>query len=114
MVIHSDRELLLGLVLTDNVLIEERLYLGRLRQLVRGCRGFRLRAIILENRITDGYALVADVGARIIGGRRNELGNGVLRLVAERATKNFVASSPGSHGMRLLIYFTPPSQDSVS
>ena len=113
-VVNRHRELLLGLLLADDVLVEEGLHLGRLGKLVgRGC-GLRFRAVVFQNGVADGNALIADVGARIIGGRRNQLGDGVLRLVAKRTAQYFVGTGPGSHSKtplpRTLSAGTPRSR----
>jgi hypothetical protein len=42
-------------------------------------------AVVFEDGVADGDALVADVRARIVAGRRDQLGDGVLRFMAERA-----------------------------
>jgi hypothetical protein len=41
--------------------------------------------VVLHDRITDRYALVADVGAWIVAWGGNQLSDIVLALVAERA-----------------------------
>ena len=45
---------------------------------------------VLEDGLADADALVADIGTRIVGRRRNELFDLFLRLVAERATQRLV------------------------
>src|SRR5262249_37761281 len=60
-----------------------------------------------QNRIAHRDAFIADIRAGVIGGRRNELGNGVLRFVTERAAENFVSSCPCSHGSILLSTTCP-------
>jgi hypothetical protein len=42
-------------------------------------------AIVVEDGVAYGNALVADIGAWIIAGRGDQLGYGVLRFMAERA-----------------------------
>ncbi len=69
MVINGDRQLLLGLLLADDVLVEERLHFGGLGQMVRRRRGMGIAAVVFQDGIADRDALVADVGARIIAGR---------------------------------------------
>jgi hypothetical protein len=68
MVVDGNSQLLLGLVLTDNVLVQKGLDLGRLRKLVRGRSGLGFRTVIFENRVADRNAFVADVSARIVSG----------------------------------------------
>jgi hypothetical protein len=83
-VVDSDRQLLLRLILADHVLVEERLHFLRLGQVGRRGPGRGFRAVVFKNRVADGNALIADVSARVIARRRNQFGNGVLRLVTER------------------------------
>src|SRR5205085_8109552 len=70
-VVNGDRQLLLGLLLTDNVLVEESLYLLRFGKLVRGLRGRSRGAVVFQNGIADRHALVTNVGARITAGGRD-------------------------------------------
>src|SRR5579885_71387 len=67
-VIDRNRELLFCLVLPNHILIQERAYLGRLRQMWRSCALLRLAAVVFQNGIADGNALIADVRARVITG----------------------------------------------
>src|SRR5579859_647139 len=70
-VVDRDRQFFLGLLLADDVFVEEYLDLLRFGQMVgRGCR-LRLSAVVFQNRVADGHALVADIGPRIIAGRRD-------------------------------------------
>ena len=89
-VVDRHRQLLLRLVLTDHVLVQKCLDLLRLGQVGRSCTGLCLGAVVFENRVADGNALIADISSRIVRWRRDQLGNGILRLVAERAAKRFV------------------------
>ena len=84
-VVDGNSEFLLGLVLADHEVVEKALHFLRLGQVARGCGGCGFAAVVLENRVADGYALIADISARVVAGRRDQLGNGILRLVAERA-----------------------------
>jgi hypothetical protein len=52
--------------------------------------GMRFRAVVFQNGITDGNALVANVSPRIIAGRRNQLRYRILRFVAKRAAQKFI------------------------
>ena len=65
-VVDGNGELLLGLVLADDVLVEEGLDVLRLGQV--GWRSSRMSfaAIVLEDRVADADAFIADVRARII------------------------------------------------
>ena len=86
-VVDGDGKLLLGLILTNHVLVEEGLNLLRLRKM-RGRRAGRgLSAIVFEDRVADGYALIADIGARVVRRGGDKLGNRILRFVAKRAAK---------------------------
>jgi hypothetical protein len=78
MVVNRDRKLLLGLVLTDHVLIQKGLHLRRFGQLVGSCGCLGFGTIIFQNRIADCHALVANIGARIVGGRQDQLGDSIL------------------------------------
>jgi hypothetical protein len=98
-VVDGDRELLLGLLLADHVLVEEGLDLLRLGQVVGRGRGVALGAVVFQDGVADGYAFVADVGPGVIAGRGDELGDCILRLVTEGAAKNFVGAGSGLHGL---------------
>ena len=101
-VVDRDRQLLLRLLLPDDVFIEEGLDLLRLGQLV-GRRGLRSRgAVVFQDRVADCDALVANVGARIVAGRRDQFGYGILRLMAERTAQNLVGARLGFHSALLL------------
>ena len=78
MVVNGDRQLLLGLLLADDVLVEECLDLSRLGKLIRRCGRLGFGAIVFQNGVADGNAFIANVGARVVGGRRDQLGDGVL------------------------------------
>src|ERR1019366_8638001 len=97
-VVDRHGEFLLGLLLPDDVLVEEGLHLDWLGKLVGGGCGLRFRAVVLQNGVADGNALIANVGSRVVGGRRDQLGNSVLRLVAKRTAQYFVGTSSGPHG----------------
>src|SRR5882724_6134273 len=92
-VVNGDGKLLLGLFLADDVFVEERLHFLRLGQVAGSGRGCCRRCpVVFQNRIAHRHAFIANVGARIIAGRRNELRYGFLRLVAERTPKDFVGA----------------------
>src|SRR5579863_10017199 len=105
-VVNRYCQLLLGLLLADHVLVEESLDFSRLGKLVGSGRGRGGGAIVFENRVADGHALVADVRPGIVTRGRDQLGYGVLRLVAERAAQNFFSSGPVFHSA-LLLYSSP-------
>jgi hypothetical protein len=46
--------------------------------MARGSGGSFTAAVVLKNGVADSNALIADVGARIVAGRRDQLGYGVL------------------------------------
>jgi hypothetical protein len=66
-IINSDRELLLGSLLSDHVLIEMLLDFQGFRELV-GARSRLVRAIVFQNRVADSDALVADISTRVVAG----------------------------------------------
>jgi hypothetical protein len=43
-------------------------------------------AIVLENRVTDGNALIADVGTWVIRGGGDQFTNNILAFMAKRTT----------------------------
>src|SRR5580693_769618 len=101
-VVNRHSQLLLGLLLADDVFIEEGLDLLRLGQLV-GRRGLRSRrAVVFQDRVAYSHALIANVSARIITGRRDQFRHRVLRLVAERTAQNLVGARLGFHSALLL------------
>jgi len=69
-VVYGDRELLLGGILANDVLVQILFQFEWLRKLVGGAIGL-LVLVILEDRIAYGDAFVADVGAGIITGGRD-------------------------------------------
>jgi hypothetical protein len=83
MVVNRHRQLLLGGFLPDDVLIQEFFYFQGFGDLV-GCSGRSLDLVVLEDRVADSNALIANVRTGIVAGRRNELSNYILTLVAER------------------------------
>jgi hypothetical protein len=82
-VINSDGELLLGLLLTDDVLVEKRLDFLRLGQVIGSSRGVGFGAVVLEDGIADRDALVADISPGIVTGRRDQLGYRILGLMTK-------------------------------
>ena len=90
-VVDRYRQLLLGGVLPDHVLIQKFLYFQRLGNLVGRARGgFDL--IVFQDRIADRDALVANVGTRIIAGRGDQLADYILALVAKRTAQSIIGS----------------------
>src|SRR6266852_2299661 len=89
MVIDRDGELLLGLVLADDVTVQERLDLGRPRQpLVHRIR--LLPLFFFENLLADIHTFVADVGSRVVRGRTDQFLDLLLRLMAEGTAQRLV------------------------
>ncbi len=84
MVVDGDRELLLGLFLADDVLVQELLDLDRHRQ--RRARAAVELVVVRDDVVADLDALIADEHRR----PRNELADVVLVLVAERAPEDLV------------------------
>src|SRR4029077_5839983 len=102
-VVDCNRQLLLGLFLPDHILVQERLYLLGLGKLVRS-GGLRGRgSVILEDRVADRHALVANVGPWVVAGRRDQFRYRVLRLVAERAPQDLICTRPVFHSAVLLL-----------
>jgi hypothetical protein len=92
-VVDRDGQLLLGLLLADDVVVEEPLDVLRHRQ--GGARAARLEpAVVRDDVVADLDALVADED----GGTRDELADVVLVLVAERAAQDFVLAVLLRHG----------------
>jgi hypothetical protein len=90
-VVNRHRELFLGGLLSNHVLIEEFFYFEGLGKLVRtGGGGFR--SVVLEDRIANRDALVAYICSRIVAGGRNEFPDNVLTLMAKRTAKSLVRS----------------------
>src|SRR5580698_9718020 len=107
MVVDRDRELPLGRLLANHILIQKIFDLERLRYFVRtGCGGLRL--VVLEDRVANRNAFVADIGPRVIARRRNQLTDNILTLVAEGTSQCLVRSSSLQAGLLL------PSLPSVS
>ncbi len=95
MVVDRDGQLLLGLVLADHVAVEKRLDLRRARQPpVDGVGLFAL--FLFQNLLADAHALVADVRARIVRGRADQLLDLLLRFMAEGTAQRFVWCEPFS------------------
>jgi len=90
-VIHRHRQLLLNGFLTDHVLIQKLLYFKWLGDLV-GSTGRGLYLIVFENGIANRNAFVADVGSRVIAGRRNELADYVLTLMTKGTSQSIIGS----------------------
>jgi hypothetical protein len=65
-VVDGDRELLLGDVLTDDVLVQESPDFGGLGEMLRRSGRGLILLVVLEDRVTDTDALVADVSAGIV------------------------------------------------
>src|SRR5262249_20944336 len=80
-VVHRDREDLLGTLLADHVLVEDLLDLRRLRHGRGGSERLFLVAFLGDDVVAEVDALVADVD----GGAGDELAHLVLALPAERA-----------------------------
>jgi hypothetical protein len=82
MVVNSDGQFFLGFFLSHHVLVEKRLDFRWPGRLGLGS-GNAFAPLLLQDRIADGHALVADVSAGKIARRRNELTHRILRLPAE-------------------------------
>ena len=95
--VDGDGEALLGLLLADDVLVEERLDLGGFGE--GRARGDGLGLLVVgDDLVADVNALVADVD----GGPGDELLDFVLRLAAERAAQRVISSA--YHSFRGLTF----------
>src|SRR6266853_673980 len=105
MVVDGDGKFFLGLLLPDDVLVEEGLYFLRLRQLVWD-RSRRSRcAVIFEDRVAHRHALVTDVCPGIVAWRRDQFRHCVLRFVAERTAQHLFRTRSGFHSALLLFWW---------
>ena len=98
MVIHSDRQLLLGGFLTNHILIQIFLQFQRPRQLAGGAVAL-IVTIVFNDRIAYSDAFVADVCPGIVTRRRNELTDNVLAFVTKRTAKGIVGSGALQSGL---------------
>ncbi len=104
-VIDRDRQLFLGLLLANDIFVEEYLDLLRLGQMVGRGSSLRFGAIVFQDGVADRDALIANVSPRIIAGGRDEFGNCILRLMAERTAETFFRAGACFHLLlELLIH----------
>jgi hypothetical protein len=89
MIVDGHRELFLRAVLPDDVAIQKLLDLRGTRELPRG-RGSLLALFILKNGLANADAFVADVGARIVRRRADQLFDLFLRLMAKGTAQRLV------------------------
>ena len=94
-VVDRDRELLLGLFLADDVLVEELLDFLRDRQRRAGAAARLEPVVVGDDVVADLDALVADEDRRA----RNQLADVVLVLVAERAAEDLAFAGFFDHGL---------------
>src|SRR5271156_6028349 len=92
-VVNRYREFFLGLVLADYIAIEKRFDLGRPREPAIGRAGL-LALLVFQNLLADAHALVANVRARILGWRTDELLHLLLRFMAEGTAQRLFGSKP--------------------
>ena len=103
-IVHGDREDLLRALLADDVLVEDRLDLARLRDRRRAGVRLVLLDLFRDDVVAEADALVADVDRR----PGDELLHFLLRLAAEGAAQvaalvivspslHFVALKPNAH-----------------
>ena len=85
-IVDSHCQFLLGRVLADHVFVQKRFHFLRLGKVRRCCSCLSFSTIIFEDGVADRDALIADIRARVVAGRGDELGDSILRLVAERTT----------------------------
>ena len=89
MIVDGDSELLLCAVLSYDVAIEKLLDLRWTRKLPRG-RGGLLALFILKNGLANAHAFIADVCARIIRGRADQLFDLFLRFMAKGTAQRLI------------------------
>src|ERR1700686_1650764 len=91
MIVDGHGQLLFCFILPDYVAVEERFNFRRTRQAL--VDRIRLLALFfLENLFADGHTLVADVGARVVRRRADQLLNLLLRFMAEGKAQVFGSS----------------------
>ena len=88
-VVNRDGEFLLGAILPDDVAVEKLLDLRRAGKTARRC-GSLLALFVLENGLADADTFVADVRARIVRRRTDQLFDLLLGLVAEGAAQRLI------------------------
>jgi hypothetical protein len=88
MVVNRHRQLLLGLFLANDILIEKSFDFSRTGQLGFD-RGNALHLVFFQNRIADRYTLVTDVSSGMVAGGRDQFSYCILRFLAKRTTKYF-------------------------
>jgi hypothetical protein len=91
-VVYGYRERLLGLILTDDIAVEEVIDLARLRQLVEA-ELTGLGELLLDDFVTQVDALVADIDARAC----DELFDLLLALPAEGALEQVTGLTDSCH-----------------
>src|SRR5690606_1495092 len=82
-VVDSDSQNLLGTLLTDHILIQDRTDLLGRRQFMRIALGLGFLHLLADDVVAQVYALVADED----GGTGDQLAHFMLALAAERAVK---------------------------
>jgi hypothetical protein len=82
MIVNRYRQLFLGPILADHILVQVFLYFQWLRKLVRRRRR-QVGLVVLEDGVANGNALVANVGPRVIAGRGDQLTDNILTLMAK-------------------------------
>ena len=90
-VVHRHCQFLLGGLLPNHVLVEKLLHFQRLGYLIREPGG-SLDLVVLQNRVADRNALVADISAGIIARGRDEFPDYVLALMAKRTPQSIIGS----------------------
>src|SRR5258708_35881444 len=62
--------------------------------------------VVFEKRVADRNALIADISPGIVARRRDQLGDGVLRFMAERTAQNLFRTRSVFHSALLLNFPT--------
>jgi hypothetical protein len=102
-IVNRDGEDLLRALLADDVLVEDRLYLGGLRDRRGAAVGLLLLHLLRNDVVAEADALVADVDR----GPGDELLHFLLRFSAERAvqvTARMIVSPALHHSLRLSVF----------
>src|SRR5258707_5651689 len=114
MVVDGDGQLFLGLLLPDHVLVQERFHFQRFRKLIRSSGSRSCGPVIFQDGVADRNAFIANISPWIVAGRRDQLGDCVLRFVAERIAQNLFGTRSVFHSALLLNFPTTAASADVA